>query len=124
MAIVWGVAMAETSGKYLWLHGYRSQLAKKLTKKDGLIQVLNQSDLWDKLAAGYSFLTIADCAAVEVVRVERFGNDVKITRGAEGTQAQAFPAGSCVMWEVTQSGVQAACNGNANLEKAADCGCS
>lgn len=114
--IVWGAVMAETLGKYLWLHGYRSQLTKKLTKKDGLIQVLNQSDLWDKLAAGYSFLTIADGAAVEVVRVERFGNDVKITRGAEGTQAQAFPAGSCVMWEITQSGVQAAC-GNANMEK-------
>lgn len=120
MAIVWGVAMAETSGKYLWLHGYRSQLTKKLTKKDGLIQVLNQSDLWDKLAAGYSFLTIADGAAVEVVRVERFGNDIKITRGAEGTQAQAFPAGSCVMWEVTQSGVQAACVQNG---KADDCDC-
>lgn len=116
--------MADDVKPYLWLHGYRSQLTKKLTKKDGLIQVLNQSDLWDKLVVGYSFLTIADGAAVEVVRVERFGNDIKITRGAEGTQAQAFPAGSCVMWEVTQSGVQAACNGNANLEKAADCGCS
>lgn len=120
MAIVWGVAMVNSCGnQYLWLHGFRSQLAKKLTKKDGLIYLTNQNDLWQKLANGYSFVTITDGTVAEVVRVERFGNDIKITRNEEGTQAQAFPAGSCVMWEVTQSAVQAACNPT----KQAECGC-
>lgn len=119
--IVLGVDMEKNCKKYIWLHGFRSQLSKKLGKKDGLLNVMNQSDLWDKLSAGYSFLTISDGAAVEIVRVEQFGSSIKITRGQENTQAQAFPSGACVFWEVTRCAVQAVMENDA-MEKD-DCGC-
>lgn len=91
---------------YKWLNGYATELQDKLTKTGGLLPIGSEArNLAEKLKVDHSYLVINDGTGAEVVKVVRFGNEVKITRGQDGTEPKSFPAGSCVKWEVTKSGI-------------------
>lgn len=113
--------------RYLWLHGYRCKLSRRLNKEDGILPIVDTQKLGSLLNLGFSYLTINDGVNTEVVKVERFGNDIKITRGTNGTEPQSFPPSSCVFWEITKSGIyHALCDEEFNCcddEKEDDCGC-
>lgn len=56
----------------------------------------------------YTTLRVSDGTNIEYVRVSGIGSDGDLTfeRGREGTEARAFPAGSCVSWELAPSDVR------------------
>lgn len=95
--------MSKKNGKYLWLNGWKARLDKALPADGRLLSVRG---LAERLAAGYTYLTLDDGTGAEIVKAEAFGNDVKITRGLDGTEAKAFPAGTCVRWEATRMGIR------------------
>lgn len=88
-----------------WLHGFTAKLTAPLKASDGMIQISKKNELFPKLANGYSYLTLSDGVETEIVKIEQFGDELKITRGQEGTEPKTFPVGTCVKWEVTKSSV-------------------
>lgn len=97
---VWGVKM------YKWLNGYRTSLNGKLNAADGLLPITDARELAEKLGEGYTYLVINDGTGAEIVKAYGFGNAVKIERGKDGTEPKTFPAGACVKWEATKSGIE------------------
>lgn len=93
---------------YKWLNGYQTQLTSTLAKDGRLLTVdsATAAALAVKLDADYTYLVINDGTGAEVVKAIAFGNQVQIDRAQEGTEANAYPAGSCVRWEVTKSGIE------------------
>lgn len=88
---------------YKFLNGYTASLNEKLNATDGLLPITDTKALAEKLGADHSYLVINDGTGAEIVKAYTFGNQVKIERGKDGTQAKTFPMGSCVKWEFTQS---------------------
>lgn len=112
---------------YKWLNGYSTSLSGKLNATDGLLPITNARELAEMLGENHTYLTINDGTGAEIVKAYAFGNEVKIERGKDGTAAKAFPTGSCVKWEATESGItETVCDGNFRckdkLEK--ECCCS
>ncbi len=97
--------------KYKWLNGYSTSLNAKLSSTDGLLPIDDAATLATKLDADHTYLVINDGTGAEIVKAIAFGNQVKIERGKDGTEAKTFPAGSCVKWEVTKQGMtETVCN--------------
>ncbi|QLD33151.1 hypothetical protein [Mannheimia varigena] len=88
---------------YKWLNGYSTSLNGKLNATDGLLPITNARGLAEKLGADHTYIVINDGTGAEIVKAYAFGNEVKIERGKDGTQAKTFPTGSCVKWEFTQA---------------------
>ncbi|MFZ7136609.1 hypothetical protein ACLSZP_09775 [Avibacterium avium] len=88
---------------YKWLNGFTASLNEKLNATDKLLPITEARGLAEKLNDDYTYLVINDGTGAEIVKAYRFGNDVKIERGQDGTQAKTFPMGACVKWEFTQS---------------------
>lgn len=63
-------------------------------------------ELAEWLGENHTYLTINDGTGAEIVKAYAFGNEVKIERGQDGTQPKTFPAGACVKWEATKSGIE------------------
>lgn len=89
--------------KYKWLNGYSTSLSGKLNATDGILPITNARELAEKLGEDHTYLVINDGTGAEIVKAYAFGNEVKIERGKDGSSAKAFPMGSCVKWEFTQS---------------------
>lgn len=106
---------------YKFLNGYTATLNKKLKTNDGLLPIADTKTLTDKLGADHSYLVINDGTGAEIVKAYTFGNQIKIERGKDGTQAKTFPMGSCVKWEFTQSAFNDL--GCPSGEKSECCGC-
>lgn len=103
---VWGVEM-----KYKWLNGYSTSLIEKLNATDGLLPIADARALAEILNEDHTYLVVNDGTGAEIVKAYAFGNEIKIERGKDGTQAKTFPAGSCVKWEVTKQGMtETVCN--------------
>lgn len=99
--------------KYKWLNGYKATLSEKLTATDRLLPITNARELAEMLGEDHTYLVINDGTGAEIVKAYRFGNEVKIERGQDGTTSKAFPTGSCVKWEATESGItETVCNGD------------
>ncbi len=97
--------------KYKWLNGYSTSLSGKLAATDGLLPITNARELAERLGEDHTYLVINDGTGAEIVKAYAFGNEVKIERGKDETQAKAFPAGACVKWEVTKLGItETVCN--------------
>lgn len=113
--------------KYKWLNGYTSQLSEKLSATDKLLPITDARSLADQLDDKHTYLVINDGTGAEIVKAYRFGNQIKIERGQDGTTAKTYPAGSCVKWEATQSGItETVCQSDFNCcgnDDDQDCGC-
>ncbi|OOF40840.1 hypothetical protein BKK47_02740 [Rodentibacter mrazii] len=89
--------------KYQFLNGFNASLTEKLNATDGLLPIINAKELAEKLGENHTYLVINDGTGAEIVKAYAFGNEVKIERGKDGTEAKTFPTGSCVKWEFTES---------------------
>lgn len=112
--------------KYQWLNGYTTSLNGKLNSTSGLLPIDGERELAEKLGENHTYLIINDGTGAEIVKAYAFGNQVKIERGKDGTEAKTFPMGACVKWEVTKQGItETVCSSDFSCcdfdEK---CGCS
>ena len=110
---------------YKWLNGYSTSLSAKLGTQDRLLPITDAKELSQKLDTEHSYLVINDGTGAEIVKVISFGEQVKIERGQDGTEAKAFPAGSCVKWEVTKIGMtETVCDSDFKCCDLDECGCN
>lgn len=110
--------------KYKWLNGFTTSLNGKLNATDGLLPITNARELAEMLDEDHTYLVINDGTGAEIIKAYRFGNEVKIERGKDGTQAKTFPSGACVKWEVTKQGMtETVCNSDFKCCEDLDKGC-
>lgn len=114
---------------YQWLNGFSTVLNEKLNATDGLLTIDGAKALAEKLDANHTYLVLNDGTGAEIVKAYAFGNEVKIERGKDGTEPKTFPAGACVKWEATKSGIEETiCNADfkcsEKLKVEGDCCCS
>lgn len=88
---------------------FTATLINKLDKLDVQLS-LSQADNARLLAAigdgNYTYLTIRDSTAAEIVKAEVTCDTILITRAQDGTVATTFPKGSCVRFEMTPAVVK------------------
>lgn len=105
---------------YIWLNGFKSRLSSSLPSSGGVLEVVDKS-LSNRLIEGYTYLVIDDGTGAEIVKAETLGDQIKITRGMDGTVAKAFPSGACVSWQTTRLGIRdTVCNKDFNCCKRKD----
>ncbi|MCW9710003.1 hypothetical protein L5B71_03745 [Avibacterium sp. 21-586] len=88
---------------YKFLNGFTASLNEKLSTTDKLLPIAEARALAERLNDDHTYLVINDGTGSEIIKAYRFGNEVKIERGQDDTQAKTFPMGACVKWEFTQS---------------------
>lgn len=92
---------------YKWLNGFRTILTERLDNKASAIEVQHKRHLAQQLRGrSHTYLVLADGINIEIVKAELFGQEIKITRGQEGTEPRSFHIGTCVKWEATKSGIE------------------
>ena len=96
---------------YKWLNGYRTELNSHTAKDEKLLRIADAQGLAERLGGDHTYLTIDDGTGAEIVKASRFGKEVRIARGQDGTEPKTFPRGACVKWEVTKAGLtETICN--------------
>ncbi|MDH2927884.1 hypothetical protein [Lonepinella koalarum] len=109
---------------YKWLNGYQTTLSEAISSSKKLLPILDAKELAQRLGEDHSYLVINDGTGAEIIKVISYGNQVKIERGQDNTKAKAFPAGSCIKWEVTKQGItETICNKEFECSDVVGCGC-
>lgn len=96
--------------KYKALTGLITNLTDKFADIDTDLPIPDDKIalILHKLGEGnYSFLKVIDRTKIEYIYVANKDGKLFTQRGAEASEAQSFPQGSCVKWELTPSAVEA-----------------
>lgn len=95
------------ASRFVPITGVNTTLESKLGRLDKQLPIPLTPTQRKLLAGGaFTFLTISNDVDMEVVKAYLFDDKLLIERGQDGTDATAFPAGSCVTSQPTWAGIK------------------
>lgn len=95
------------ASKFVPITGLNAVLDSTLGRLDKQLPIALSPSIKKQLKGGtFTYLTISNHVDTEVVKAYLFDDKLLIERGQDGTEATAFPKGSCVTSQVTYAGIK------------------